>query len=260
MLFSPLDIPPTHHKPCKLVSLCLLSENHTGVGDPYSRARSCTLHTHITCCRYTPQYHHLPSQLHAGEALCTVPILYHFNWFSCHASQGLWSWPNSVTCPVSQPRWLTTFGGSKKQSKRLLKRYLWVWDICNIFSTYLSKEDTDWSMRDVLEVEMLRYSKIMLGNCCSIQTSLHSSIMSCHQWVIRSPDWPNYSFLTAELFLQHHHSILYLLPLQSPMVGWIFDCVPGQTNSGHCQNFVHLVTGHTPDWINWNGTVLQHLT
>ena len=34
----------------------------------------------------------------------------------------------------------------KNGQKRLLKRYLWVWVICNIFSTYLFKEDTDWSM------------------------------------------------------------------------------------------------------------------
>ena len=55
-------------------------------------------------------------------------------------------------------------------------------------------------MREILEVQMLRYSKIMLGNCCNIRSSLPSSIMSCHQWVIRSPDWPNHSFLTTKLF------------------------------------------------------------
>ena len=53
---------------------------------------------------------------------------------------------------------------------------------------------------DILEVQMLRYSKIMLGNCCNIWSSLHSSIMSCHQWVIRSLDWSNWSFLTSKFF------------------------------------------------------------
>ena len=77
------------------------------------------------------------------------------------------------------------------------------------FSTYLYKEDTDWSMRYILEVQMLIYSKIMLGNCCIIQSSLLSSIMSCHQWVIRSPDWPDQFFLTTKLF----SPVLPYLPL-----------------------------------------------
>ena len=50
--------------------------------------------------------------------------------------------------------------------------------------------------------------------------------------------------------------MLYLLPLQSPMVGRILDRVPGHTNIGCCRNFVHLVTGHTPGRINRNGTVV----
>ena len=37
------------------------------------------------------------------------------------------------------------------------------------------------------------------------------------------------------------------------MAGWILDLVPGHTNIGCGQNFVHLVTGHTPGQINWNG-------
>ena len=49
-------------------------------------------------------------------------ILYHFDWFGHHMSQGLWSWLNSVTCPVSQPLWPTTFGGSKKWSKTALEK------------------------------------------------------------------------------------------------------------------------------------------
>ena len=89
------------------------------------------------------------------------------------------------------------------------------------FSTYLLKENTDWSMTNILEVQMLRYSKIMLGNCCNIWSSLLSSIMSCHQWVIRSPDWPDHSFWLPHFFPQYYHFMLYLLPLQSLMVGWI---------------------------------------
>ena len=38
-------------------------------------------------------------------------ILYHFDWFSHHASQGKWFWPNSITCPVSQMVWPGTFSG-----------------------------------------------------------------------------------------------------------------------------------------------------
>ena len=49
-------------------------------------------------------------------------VLYHFDWFGRHASQGLWSWPNSVTCPLSQPLWPTTFGGSKKWSTKAFKK------------------------------------------------------------------------------------------------------------------------------------------
>ena len=67
--------------------------------------------------------------------------------------------------------------------------------------------------------------------------------------------WP--FLLTTEFFLQHYHSMLYLLSLQSPMVSRILDCVPGHTNIGHSWNFVHLVTGHTPGWINQNGTVFS---
>ena len=32
----------------------------------------------------------------------TVMLLLHFIQFGRHASQGLWSWPKSVACPVSQ--------------------------------------------------------------------------------------------------------------------------------------------------------------
>ena len=45
--------------------------------------------------------------------------------------------------------------------------------------------------------------------------------------------------------------------LASPMAGRILDLVPGHTNIGRGQNFVHLVTGHTPGRINRNGTVSQ---
>ena len=54
--------------------------------------------------------------------------------------------------------------------------------------------------------------------------------------------------------LQRHHSIL----LASPPVSHgrpNFRAVPGHTNIGRSQNFVHLVTGHTPGRINRNGTV-----
>ena len=113
-------------------------------------------------------------------------------------------------------------------------------------------------MRNILEVQMLRYSKIMLGNCSNIQSFLLSLIMSCYQWVIRSPDWPNHSFLTTiKLFSPTLPLHTLLFPLQSPMVGWILDRVPGHTNIGRSRNFVHQVTGHTPGQINRNGTVLD---
>ena len=35
-------------------------------------------------------------------------VLYHFNWFVCHTSHGLWSWMNLVTCPTSQAPWPKT--------------------------------------------------------------------------------------------------------------------------------------------------------
>ena len=117
-------------------------------------------------------------------------LLYHFDWFGCHTSQGLWSWLNSVTCPTSQPLWPTAFGGSKKWSKKTFKKiFTSVGHMPHHFLLiYLS----------INEVQMLiRYSKIMQGNCCNIQSSLLSTIMSCHQWVIRSPDWTNHSFLTT---------------------------------------------------------------
>ena len=120
-------------------------------------------------------------------------------------------------------------------------------------------------MKNILEVQMLRYSKIMLGNCCNIRSSLLSSIMSCPQWVIKSPDWPNHSFFkfltTTKLFSPTLplHTLLPSpsCPLQSPMVGRILDCVPGPTSIGCSRNFIQLVTGHTPGWINRNGTVSQ---
>ena len=67
--------------------------------------------------------------------------------------------------------------------------------------------------------------------------------------MIRSP------FRLLSFFLQHYHSMLYLLPLQFPMVGRILDHVAGHTNIGRYRNFIHLVTGHTPGRINRNGTV-----
>ena len=112
-------------------------------------------------------------------------------------------------------------------------------------------------MREILEVQMLRYSKIMLGNCCNIRSSLPSSIMSCHQWVIRSPDWPNHSFLTTKLFSPTLplHSLLASPPVSHGRPN--FRSCPGHTNIGRCRNFVHLVTGHTPGRINRNGTVFS---
>jgi hypothetical protein len=44
--------------------------------------------------------------------------------------------------------------------------------------------------------------------------------------------------------------MLHSLPLQSPLGGQILDHVPGHTNIGHSQNFVHMVTGQTPGRIN----------
>ena len=68
-----------------------------------------------------------------GEELA---ILYHFDWFRSHASQGLWSWLNLVTCPTSQPLWPMTFGASKKWSKRLLKYIYGCGTYATFFSTY----------------------------------------------------------------------------------------------------------------------------
>ena len=85
---------------------------------------------------------------------------------------------------------------TKNGQKRLFKRYSRCGSDATFFSTYLFKDQWE----NILEVQMLRYSKIMLGNCCNIWSSFHSSIMSCHQWVIRSMDWPNHSFLTTKLF------------------------------------------------------------
>ena len=39
-------------------------------------------------------------------------------------------------------------------------------------------------------------------------------------------------------------------------VGQNFLLVTGHLLTGQCQNFVHLVTGHTPRRIDWNSTVL----
>ena len=57
-----------------------------------------------------------------GLNLFSKVLLYHFNWFGHHTSQGLWFWLNSVTCPLSQPLWPMTFGGSKKWSKKAFKK------------------------------------------------------------------------------------------------------------------------------------------
>ena len=76
-------------------------------------------------------------------------------------------------------------------------------------------------MRNILEVQMLRYSKIMLGNCCNIWSSLLSSIMSCHQWVIRSPDWPKHSFLTTTKLFSPTVPLHTLLPSPSVSHGWL---------------------------------------
>ena len=97
-----------------------------------------------------------------------------------------------ITTPMANNFWWI-----QKWSKKAIYR---CGSYATFFSTYLLKENTDWSMTNILEVQMLRYSKIMLGNCCNIQSSPLSSIMSCHQWVIRSPNWPNHFFLTTMLF------------------------------------------------------------
>jgi hypothetical protein len=36
-----------------------------------------------------------------------IDILYHFDMFVRHASQGSWMWTKSVSCPGSQPKRLT---------------------------------------------------------------------------------------------------------------------------------------------------------
>ena len=112
-------------------------------------------------------------------------------------------------------------------------------------------------MRDILEVQMLRYSKIMLENCCNIRPSLSLQLwVATNEWSDPQTD-RTIPFWLLSFFLQHYHSMLYLLPLQPPTVSQILDCVPGHTNIGPCQNFVHLVTGHTPGRINQNGTVVH---
>jgi len=47
---------------------------------------TCTVDTCITCCRYTLQYHHLPSQLYTGEAPQTVPT--HFQGYNMKSLRG----------------------------------------------------------------------------------------------------------------------------------------------------------------------------
>ena len=102
---------------------------------------------------------------------------------------------------------------------------------------------------------MLRYSKIMqekvviFGPPSSLQLWVPTN-----EWSDPQTD-PTISFWLLHFFLQRYHSMLYLLPLQSPMVGRILDRVPGHTSIGRSRNFVHLVTGHTPGRINRNGTV-----
>jgi hypothetical protein len=58
-------------------------------------------------------YYNYPAALTAKYG-----VLYHFDWFIRHTSQGPVVWTNSVTCPVSQPLWPKTFGESKKQLKK----------------------------------------------------------------------------------------------------------------------------------------------
>ena len=56
-----------------------------------------------------------------------------------------------------------------KNSQKCFQKYIYrCGTYATFFSTYLFKEDTDWSMRDILKVQMLSYSKIMLGNCWEI--------------------------------------------------------------------------------------------
>ena len=181
---------------------------------------------------------------------CLRCLLYHFDWFGHHMLQGLWSWPNSVTCLHHNPYGWWLLVDPKNGQKRLL--FMGVGHMQHFFYLFI-KEDTDWSMRNILEVQMPRYSKIMLGNCCNIWSSLLSSIMSCHQWVIRFPDWLNHFSFTIKLFSP-------TLPLHallaSPSVSHgqpNFRQCPN-TNIGCCWNFVHLVTGHPrlnqPKWYN----------
>jgi len=41
------------------------------------RVVTCIVDIHVTCSSYSPQYHHLPSLLYAGEAACTIPLRCH---------------------------------------------------------------------------------------------------------------------------------------------------------------------------------------
>ena len=44
-----------------------------------------------------------------AQALSSIKIciiLYHFELFGRHASQGQWMWTKLVNCPESQPKWL----------------------------------------------------------------------------------------------------------------------------------------------------------
>ena len=118
-------------------------------------------------------------------------------------------------------------------------------------------------MRNILEVQMPRYRKIMLGNCCNIRSSLcpPSSLqlwVATNVWSDPRTDPTIPFWLLLSFFLQHYLSILYFLPLHSPMVGWILDRVPGHTSIGCSWNFIHMVTGDTPGQINRNGTVCLH--
>ena len=112
-----------------------------------------------------------------------------------------------VTTPLADDFWWI----QKMVKKGFLKDIHSVVQMQPFFSTYLFKDQWE----NILEVQLLRYSKIMLGNCCNIRFSLLSSIMSCHQWVIRSPDWTNHSFLTATKLFSPTLPLHTLLPSPS---------------------------------------------
>ena len=104
-------------------------------------------------------------------------------------------WPSHITGPVVLAKFshlshitipmADNFWCIQKMVKKAFKNIFMGVGHMQKNSTCLFK-DTNWSMRDIIEVQMLRYSEIMLRNCCNVQSSLLSSIMNCHQWVMRS--------------------------------------------------------------------------